>query len=203
MSHSKVPRDGTALALLQATRKKPLLKGKPVHFTHEVVGLIDLPTWCPQCYCFRAKWKTIFLLSLEAGNASRRACCARLFCWGTDGEDRRVCRGKLRGGKRCFECRLVVLPGHHVVLAREKVLPSPGTLFLLRLPSNIYAVSLQQMFCLGILSAVPFWRGSLLFSLCACDPLMMTWVVLSFPAPFWLASLIAPCLFQFPCCFWY
>lgn len=65
-----------------------------------------------------------------------RACCARLFCWCTGGEEGRVCRGKLRGGKGCFEYWFVVLPGYHVMLAREKMLPSPGTLFLPRLPQQ-------------------------------------------------------------------
>lgn len=110
-----------------------------------------------------AKWKPIIVLALKAGNESApcRACCTLLFCWG-----RELCRGKLRGGKACLEYLFLVLPGHQAILVREKI-PSFSTASSRAAPAT-YRQSLLKR-CFGKLSAIPFWRGFVLLSLCACS----------------------------------
>lgn len=109
MSDSKVPRDGTALALLQATTHSS--EGK-ISALHLQVLLIDLPTPCSRYYCFRDKSKTIFLLppKLVMNLPPSRGCCAGV----TGGEERKVCRGKFERWRRllCILVDCTVRPPH-------------------------------------------------------------------------------------------
>lgn len=136
-SHSKAPRDGSALALCCRQRAKPLPKGKSVHFTHRHC----LGTPCPQHCCFRVKWKPKTVLALKAGSESApgRACWAPLFCWGTGREEERVCRGKLRRALNIF----LVLPSHP---GYREGAPCPQHCFFQGCLSNIQTTSSQLMF---------------------------------------------------------
>lgn len=196
-----MPRDGTALALLQATTKKTLLKGKnsalhsqgsgvyrPFPPTHDHSIPASEPSERPSS-CFPGK--------LVINLPTNRAWCAGLFCRATGGGEGRACRGKLRGGRSCFELWFVVLPGHHTMLGRE------GRCSLL-LVHCFFQWRIGSVFSADVLSwkivCRPLLKG--LFFVCLW-PFNDDLFVPSFSASFLLASLIAPCLFQFLCCFWY